>query len=638
MRKKMKNAKMFLRVMFITAVFLCSGYFVCSASETPKEKNNYIDGEVLVKYRENRINLQTDKNTKKAELLQKRSGLKKIKELKNLNMRLLRSDEKSTEELLIELKNDPEVEYAVPNYKRYLTVNPSDAYFGQQYGLSKIGAPSAWDEEADSDQDVIVAVIDTGVDLDHPDLIGNLWDGSGGCLSDAGEQIPGGCPNHGWNFADENNNPDDSNGHGTIVAGIIGAVSNNGSGISGTSYKNKLKIMAINVFDVECDCIMLADEIQAINFAKNNGAKVINASFGYLDIDLSGEEKKAIDAFAGIFVAAAGNSGQNNDAIPHYPSDYSSANIISAAATDSADNLASFSNYGAVSVDVGAPGVNIFSTFIVGANLAGGCADLNGDGYDSCSGTSFATPYVSGVAGMVYSKYSAHTMSQVRSRVINLGDTVVSLAGKTVSGKRINLYNSLTMTDDTPVLTQVAPVASPTNDNTPSFTFHTTKSGTISYAGSCAGDVSSAEAGNVAVTFNALADGTYNNCFITVTDLLGKYSSIIVNEFIINTAVQIVSYEVTNKTKSSAIITWSTYVSSTGSMQLGIKKKKNKKTKTYNINRPITVSDGSLTTSHSVFLSRLKKNKTYYFKITAISADGNQAVSTNILSFKTNKK
>ncbi len=216
-----------------------------------------------------------------------------------------------------------------------------------------VDAPEAWGVSEGSGN-VIVAVIDSGVAYNHSDLLANMWDGTN-CKDENGVFL-GGC-NHGYDFEDNDKTPlPDSSSHGTHIAGIIAAAKNNSKGIIGVSPQ--AKIMALK-YD-----FTVASEIKAIDFAIQNGAKIINASF--TGSGFSTSEHEAINRFrtaGGIVAAAAGNESANNESAHSYPSDYDLDNIISVAATDQNDGLASFSNYGATSIDVGAPGTNIYSTF-----------------------------------------------------------------------------------------------------------------------------------------------------------------------------------------------------------------------------------------------------------------------------------
>ncbi len=281
-------------------------------------------------------------------------------------------DGKSVEQKITELKKDPNVEYAEPNYIRNLAIigniSSNDTHKNNLWGLDNIGqvvnsvsgtndadidAPEAWAVNEGTNASAIVAVIDTGVAYKHPDLFANMWDGTN-CKDDTGVFL-GGC-NHGYDYEDNDKTPlPTTSSHGTHIAGTIAAVKNNSKGIIGVAPN--AKIMAIKS-DLD-----VASIIKSIDFAIQNGAKIINASFG--GTTFSQSEYDAIGRFrtaGGIFVAAAGNQSTNNESAHFYPSDYDLDNIISVAATDQDDALASFSNYGAASVDLGAPGKNIYST------------------------------------------------------------------------------------------------------------------------------------------------------------------------------------------------------------------------------------------------------------------------------------
>ena len=329
------------------------------------EKQNYVEGEVLVKFKEQKINLEQSDGRTKAMQFATDKNLDKKEDIRKSNISVLKTKgDESVEGMVERLKSDPNVEYVEPNYKRYPTViNTNDTYKDLLWGLDNVNdkdidAPEAWEISEGSENNVIVAVIDTGVAYNHPDLIANMWSGID-CKDDSGGTL-GGC-NYGYDYEDNDKFPLDNNGHGTHIAGTIGTVKNNGIGIIGVAPN--VKIMALKFgFDT-------ISEIKAINFAIQNGAKIINAS--YVGSTFSSSEYNAINDFklsGGIFVAAAGNGGadgvgDSNDSNPQYPADYDLDNIISVAATDQNDDLASFSNYGINSVDVGAPGVNIYSTY-----------------------------------------------------------------------------------------------------------------------------------------------------------------------------------------------------------------------------------------------------------------------------------
>ncbi|MFH1546163.1 MAG: S8 family serine peptidase, partial [Patescibacteria group bacterium] len=328
-----------------------------------QEKQNYVEGEVLVKFKEQKINLEQSSGRTKAMQFATGKNLEKKEDIRKSNISVLKiKDTKTVEEKIAELKNDSRVEYVQPNFQYYpLTLNAN------LWGLNNTGqevngvsgtddkdidAPEAWAISEGEGSNIIVAVIDSGVAYNHPDLANNMWDGNG-CsgLDKNGNSIGGGCQ-HGYDYEDNDKIPlPTSSSHGTHIAGTIGA-EKNGSGIIGVAPN--VKIMALKV-------ALTTDQIlMAIDFAESNNAKVINASWGGASEDTA--LYNAINSFPGLFIAAAGNNGSNNESAHFYPSDYDLDNIISVAATDQNDALATFSNYGATSVDVGAPGVNIYST------------------------------------------------------------------------------------------------------------------------------------------------------------------------------------------------------------------------------------------------------------------------------------
>jgi subtilisin family serine protease len=284
---------------------------------------------------------------------------------------------------------DPRVEYAEPNYIVHAVVTPNDTYFNSLWGLHNTGqtggtvdadidAPEAWDISTGSN-DVVIAVVDTGVAYNHPDLSGNIWTNTGetSCtdgIDNDGNGYVDDC--RGWDFIGDDNDPTDYYSHGTHVSGTIAAVGNNGLGITGVMWK--AKIMPLRFLGVSGSGTT-ADAVSAILYANSKGAHVINNSWG--GGGYSQALKDAIDASSAVVVCAAGNSGSNNDAVPFYPASYTSANIISVAASDQNDMLAYFSNYGALSVDVAAPGTSIYSSipqFNYGTPVTVYSQDFNG--------------------------------------------------------------------------------------------------------------------------------------------------------------------------------------------------------------------------------------------------------------------
>ena len=341
-------------------------------------------------------------------------------------------------------KNDARIEYIEPNYRVSIiqsvtNTTPNDPRYPEMWGLSNTGqsggtvdadidAPEAWDIE--TGDEVVVGVIDTGVDWGHEDLVGNIWtnpneiagnnidDDSNGYIDDI----------RGWDFINNDNDPFDDNRHGTHVSGTIAAVGNNGIGTVGVSWT--AKIMGLKFLDANGSG-SISDAILAVEYATMMGAKLTNNSWG--GGGFSQAMYDAIEAAKNadiLFIAAAGNDGTNNDASPHYPSNYDLANIISVASTDRNDQRSSFSNFGAISVDLGAPGSSILSTF-------------PNDTYGTINGTSMATPHVTGAASLLWAQTPGASHTDVKNKLMIHVDPIAALAGITVTGGRLNIYNAL---------------------------------------------------------------------------------------------------------------------------------------------------------------------------------------------------
>ena len=319
------------------------------------------------------------------------------------------------------LERRPDVRYAHPNHFYRLALTPDDPSFGSLWGLHQpsdadIDAPEAWEVTQGSDA-VTVAVVDSGIDYNHPDLQANIW------------------PGRGWDFANGDSDPMDDNGHGTHVAGTIGARGHNGIGIAGVNWR--VKLMAVKAGNEDG---LLAESwiVQAFQYACANGAKVINGSFGGPG---SNAIRDAINACPNaLFVFAAGNGGfddlgDNNDVAPVYPCSFPSANIVCVAATTASDARAGFSNYGATSVDMGAPGVSVRSTLPVALDTDDGTAD----GYDSWDGTSMASPHVAGAAALVLSRNPQASVARVKDVLLSSVDVKSGLVGSVATGGRLNV-------------------------------------------------------------------------------------------------------------------------------------------------------------------------------------------------------
>lgn len=331
---------------------------------------SYKKGELLVRFRQGATDRQIDD-------LHSSLGSTVLGSIKNLRLQRIRLREGISEEEATSLYKAADiVEHVEKHALRYPNLNPNDPDFSQQWGLVKIKAPAAWDITQGS-QDIIVAIIDTGVDYNHPDLQANIWKNNvelNGLLDFDDDNDGYKDDVRGWDFAgaDENhpqgdNNPMDYFDHGTHVAGIVAASGNNGLGVAGVNWR--ISIMPLKVQADNGSSFLGFAIIEATQYAIRMGAKIVVCSFG--GSGDSPEEKTAFQALrdAGILVVcAAGNSGRNTDTTPNFPSSYDFDNIISVAASDSNDNLASFSDYGATSVDLMAPGVDIYSTVPVGTH------------------------------------------------------------------------------------------------------------------------------------------------------------------------------------------------------------------------------------------------------------------------------
>lgn len=410
--------------------------------------NDYVEGELIVKYKTNAKSSEIQSFNKSLGVTVKKSlgvigdGMVDL---------LALPDGLDVKAALLEYMNNSNVSYAEPNYKRYIrTTIPNDTYFVQQWALNNTGqmmggsvgadikAPLAWDYSRGSDN-LVVAVIDTGIDYNHEDLFGKIWINSGEICNNGKDDDRNGYVDDcfGWNFAKNNNNPMDDHGHGTHCAGVIGATTNNNLGISGILWN--VKIMALKFLNSDGSGGTVADVVSALNYAVKMGAKIVNASYGSSTYSQAEYDSIASANEKGVlFIAAAGNDAENNDLSPSYPCNYGLANIISVSASDQNDNIASFSNFGPTKVDVSAPGVYILSLI----NLNG---YLNKYFWD---GTSMATPHVVGLAGLVMTQpeYVKYNFSIYQSRAIieTYVDTLPAFIGKIKTGGRINAYKSVT--------------------------------------------------------------------------------------------------------------------------------------------------------------------------------------------------
>jgi thermitase len=374
------------------------------------------------------------------------------------NYAVVKSSNKSISNLKLQLESTGLVEYSEPNYiQKIIGVAdgqaPNDPSFGQLWGLKNTGrnepngtgagvvgadvdAMKAWEITRGS-RNVKIAVIDTGIDYNHPDLVGNMWvntaeaNGRAGVDDDRNGFID---DVRGWDFANDDADPMDGHSHGTHCAGTIGAIHDNGVGVAGVM--SEVTLVPVK-FLTDGGSGSTADAVEAIDYATKVGVDIMSNSWGGGGFSQALKDSIQRASAAGIiFTAAAGNDSANNDTSPHYPSNYEVPNVISVAAHTAQDDLASFSCYGRRTVHIAAPGHRILST-------------VKNGGYAVYSGTSMATPHVSGVLGLLLAQEGRMTHASLKERMQATSNPIAAYRRRTISGGRINAFNLLTNTRPT---------------------------------------------------------------------------------------------------------------------------------------------------------------------------------------------
>lgn len=319
----------------------------------------------------------------------------------------------------------------------------NDPAIHKKWGLVKSNALDAWQLTTGS-REIVVAIADTGIDVNHPDLKNNLWKNPGetGLDKNGKDKATNGVDDdgngyvddvHGWNFVNNNHDLTDNHGHGTHIAGIIGAEGGNNYGVTGVAPK--VSLMVLKYFDPNSAGDNLKNTIRAFNYAVQMNAHIINYSGGGLEFSppeynaVKRAEQKGI-----LFVAAAGNERTNSDFNKYYPADYPLDNIISVTAINPTLRVLSSSNYGVNTVDIAAPGENIYST-------------LPNKSFGPMTGTSQATAFVSGVAALLMAHNRDFDAKAVRKYILRTGDNLEWLRSKTSTSKKLNVYRALTMLD-----------------------------------------------------------------------------------------------------------------------------------------------------------------------------------------------
>lgn len=328
--------------------------------------DQYVPGEVIVRFKDGTTANQRSATAAKAGARTGRSISRKVPGLVKAELKA----GVAVEDAIAAYERDPMVEYAQPNYRKRMLKTPNDPSFTQLWGLNNTGqnggtvdadidAPEAWEISTGS-SDVVVAVIDSGVDYTHPDLAANMWVNPGEIPGNGIDDDGNGYVDdiHGADTVNNDGDPFDDNDHGTHCAGTIGAKGDDELGVVGVNWN--VRIMAIKMLDAE-GWGTTESAVKAFEYAQAQGVKLASNSWGGV-YSLDQAEYDAIAAFDGLAVFAAGNSSANTDSSPHYPSAYNLPNILAVGATDKNDAKASFSNYGATTVDVFAPGVGIVST------------------------------------------------------------------------------------------------------------------------------------------------------------------------------------------------------------------------------------------------------------------------------------
>ena len=428
----------FLSILFLGSLFV-SPKSQTQSSSLPRLAS-YVPDELLVKFR---------KEAKADERLRQLGG-QKLKEYRELRWQRVRISGMSLEKALGRYRSLPEVEAVQPNFIYHTQATTNDPRLNELYGLTKIQAPSTWDRTTGS-QNVVVAVLDLGIDYNHEDLNANMWRNPG----ETG--VDGAGANKETNLVDDDangyvddvfgidtinddTNPMDDGGHGTHVAGTIGAVGNNAKGVVGVNWTVSLMAIKSHGSDGNGTSASVVEAYQYAAMMRRRGVnvRVTNSSWGGAPEAASYDQalKDAIDDAGNadiLNVCAAGNSNNNNDANPFYPASYDSPSIVSVAASDQNDDPAAFSSYGATSVDIAAPGVAILSTYPVASGS-----------YAVLGGTSMATPHVSGAAALLFAFNPLLNRSTMKLLLLNNADPLpASWAAKPVVSGRLNVLRAL---------------------------------------------------------------------------------------------------------------------------------------------------------------------------------------------------
>ena len=431
------KSKVLLVLLLVISIFLTTaaqGVPLSPAEGSPlADALSCVPGRIVVKFREG-VSPATIAE------VHARHGAVVEEEIPQMGVQILSVPPAGVEATLAAYRAEPSVEYAELDYITQPTYEPNDPYYGDgtQWGPQRIQAPPAWDLTT-GDPDVVIAVVDWGVDLQHPDLASEMWTNPGEIAGNGIDDDGNGYTDdvYGWDFANDDNDPQDDFGHGSHVGGIAAAATDNGVGVAGVGFNSR--IMAVKVGDATTGTAAYSDLAYGILYAADNGAKVINLSLGGYAFSgfLQAVVNYAWDAGC-VLVGAVGN---HNLSDLFYPAAYD--NVIGVSATDQGDNKASWSNYGS-QVSVAAPGVSIYSTYWNG-----------GSTYANMSGTSAAVSHVVGVAALLFAQDGARTNATVRSLIEENADDLGDAGWDQYYGHgRVNAYRA--------VIAQPPPTPTPT--------------------------------------------------------------------------------------------------------------------------------------------------------------------------------
>jgi subtilisin family serine protease len=421
-----------LLLLTVLLTFILLQIFATGHAQDGAKKKNYQEGQLLVKFKDGPFGLRTLNAHAQV-------GATVLENFGSIGWQLINLPEGlSTEDGLKQYQSIPDCLLAQPNFTYHIYNTPNDPNFNSLYGMQKISAPAAWDTTTGNPA-VIVADIDTGADYTHPDLAANMWhnpgETPGNNLDDDGNGYVDDY--YGYDFINNDANPLDDNNHGTHTAGTIGAVGNNGIGVVGVNWNVKLMTLKTHAGDGNSTAATVIAAFNYVTMMRNRGIniRVTNNSWGGAPEAANYDQalKDAIDAAgnAGVLnVFAAGNDNRDIEAVPSYPASYNSPSIISVASSTSTDTRSGFSNWGATSVDVAAPGSSIISTFPGGT-------------YATISGTSMATPHVAGSAALLVGLNPNLSVASLKATLINTVDALPAFAGLVVSGGRINVSRAL---------------------------------------------------------------------------------------------------------------------------------------------------------------------------------------------------